>query len=140
MKTKKKIKKTLKHKNIKTKKVAKKLAPKKITKKLAKKKVVKKVVKKKAVKKVAKAKPKLTKKLGDVTHFYGGISVAIIKCVEPIKVGQKVRMKGATTDFVCSIESIQYEHAPLEESKSGQEVGIKVSDKVREGDEVFFVE
>ena len=66
--------------------------------------------------------------------------MAIIKCSKPIKVGQKVRVKGSTTDFICTVESMQYEHAPLAESKSGQEVGIKVSDKAREDDEIFFIE
>ncbi len=97
------------------------------------KKAVKKVIKKKIV-----AKPKQTKKLGEVTHFYGGISVAIIKCTAILKVGQKVRVKGATTDFVCTIESMQYEHAPLMTAQKGQEVGVKVGDKVRQGDEIFF--
>ncbi len=103
------------------------------------KKNVRKVAKKKAVKKIV-AKPKLAKKLGEVTHFYGGISVAIIKCTAILKVGQKVRVKGATTDFICTIESMQYEHAPLKASQKGQEVGVKVRDKVRQGDEIFFVE
>ena len=96
----------------------------------------KKIVKKKPVKKIAK--PKVAKKLGEVTHFYGGISVAIIKCTAILKVGQKVRVKGATTDFVCTIESMQYEHAPLMTAQKGQEVGVKVGDKVRQGDEIFF--
>lgn len=116
----------MKAKKLKTKKIVKKV----IKKKVAKKKVVKKVV----------AKPKKVKKLGEVTHFYGGISVAIIKCAEVIKLGQKVRVKGATTDFVCTIDSIQYEHAPLSATKKGQEVGVKVGDKVRQGDEIFFAE
>ncbi len=127
----------------------KKIIKKKLVKKVIKKKPAKKVVSakggsskggKKSIKKKVIAKPKTAKKLGEVTHFYGGISVAIIKCAEVLKVGQKVRVKGATTDFVCTIDSIQYEHAPLSASKKGQEVGVKVSDKVRGGDEIFFVE
>ena len=124
----------MKTKKPKTKKVAKKVIKKKT------KKVVKKAVKK-FIKKVLKTvAPKIIKKSGEVLHFYGGISVAIVKCMKPLKVGQKIRLKGATTDFVCSVESIQYEHLPLTEAKAGQEVGVRVADKVREGDEIFFVE
>ncbi len=78
-----------------------------------------------------------SKLIGEVTHFYGGISVAIVKFREPVKVGENVRFFGATTDFKEAIKSMQYNHQDINEAKKGQEVGIKVDGKVREGDEVY---
>jgi putative protease len=77
------------------------------------------------------------KLIGEVTHFYGGLSVAIVKFKEPVKVGDNVQFFGATTDFKEAIKSMQYNHEDIGEAKKGQEVGIKVDGKVREGDEVY---
>lgn len=77
------------------------------------------------------------KPIGEVTHYFGGIDVAIVRFTRPVAVGTKVRFKGATTDFVESIRSMQYDHQDIAEAKKGQEVGIKVGDKVREGDKVY---
>ncbi len=77
------------------------------------------------------------KQIGEVTHFYSGISVAIVKFREPVKVGDNVQFFGATTDFKEAIKSMQYDHKDISDAKKGQEVGIKVEGKVREGDEVY---
>ncbi len=84
-------------------------------------------------KKSAEPKP-----VGVVTHFYGNLSVAIVKFSQPVEVGATVKFKGATTDFEETVSSMQYEHQAIEKAKKGQEVGIKVSGKVREGDEVYL--
>ena len=78
-----------------------------------------------------------SKPIGSVTHYYGHLSVAIVKFNKTVNVGAKVRFKGTTSDFEETIASIQYDHKPIDAAKKGQEVGIKVSNKVREGDEVF---
>lgn len=77
------------------------------------------------------------KPIGAVTHFYSGLGVAIVKFTKAVKVGARVRFKGATTDFEQTIDSMQYDHKPVSVAKAKQEVGIKVSEKVRDGDEVF---
>lgn len=94
-------------------------------------------VKKKTTKKEAVKKEK---PVGAVTHYYGGIEVGIIKFNKPVKVGAEIKIKGATSDFSQKIASMQYEHKEIAAAKKGQEVGIKVDDMVREGDEVFLVE
>ena len=77
--------------------------------------------------------------IGIVTHYYSNLGVAIVKFKAAVKVGEEVRFKGATTDFIQKIDSIQFNHKDIASSKKGQEVGIKVSDKVREGDEILEV-
>lgn len=84
--------------------------------------------------------PKEPKPIGVVTHFFGGIDVAIVKFNTKINAGEEVHFKGATTDFTEKILSMQYDHKPISSAKKGQEVGIKVSEKVREGDSVFLAE
>lgn len=78
------------------------------------------------------------KPAGEVTHYYSGIEVAIIKFDKPISVGQKITIQGATTDFSQEIKSMQYDHKDIQSAKAGQEMGIKVKDKVREGDKVYL--
>lgn len=99
------------------------------------KKVARKTVAKKSAKKMAPVKKQ--KSLGVITHYYSGIGVGIIKCAGPLKVGDNAHFKGATTDFVQVIDSMQYDRAPITAAKKGQEIGVKMKDRVREGDEVY---
>lgn len=86
-------------------------------------------------KKSAEPKP-----IGEVTHFYGHLGVAIVKFNTNVSVGAKLHFSGATTDFKEDIKSMQYDHKPIEEAKKGQEVGIRVGGKTREGDGVYAAE
>lgn len=84
-------------------------------------------------------KTKEPKPIGQVTHFYGHLGVAIVKFSKTVEVGTEVQFKGATTDFKEKIASMQFDHKPIESAKKGQEVGIKVKGKARDGDEVYSV-
>jgi translation elongation factor EF-1alpha len=75
--------------------------------------------------------------IGEVTHYYSKLGVAIVRFDKAIAVGTRVRFKGATTDFEETIASMQYDHKPIDKAKKGEEVGIKVREKVREGDKVY---
>ena len=77
------------------------------------------------------------KPIGEVTHYFGGINVAIVRFSKPVAVGTSLRFKGATSDFIETVRSMQYDHQDIPEAKKGQEVGIKVGEKVREGDQVY---
>ena len=80
------------------------------------------------------------KKIGKITHYFSKIGVAVVELEDVVKVGDKIRIKGATTDFTQTVDSMQIEHEQVEEAGAGQSIGLKVADKVREGDEVFLVE
>ena len=80
------------------------------------------------------------KKIGEVTHYFNHIDVAVIKLEDNIQIGDKIKIKGATTDFDQEIESMQIEHEDVESAEEGQSVGTKVENKVREGDEVYLIE
>ena len=75
--------------------------------------------------------------IGQVTHFFSKISVAIIQLEEPLKAGERIAVVGSITDLEQVVKSMQVEHENIEEAKTGDLVGLKVKDKVREGDAVY---
>jgi len=81
------------------------------------------------------------KLIGKITHYFGNISVGIIKLTKgSLKVGDKVRFKGGDdTDFEQEITSMQAEHMSIEKAKKGDEFGVKVDQKVREGYKVYLI-
>lgn len=93
------------------------------------------VAKKPAAKEAAVEKP-----IGEITHFFSHLSVGIIKLKDTLKVGERIKIKGATSDFEQDIGSMQIEHEQVQQAKKGALIGIKVDDKVREGDLVYRAE
>ena len=79
------------------------------------------------------------KPIGEITHFFGHISVAVIKLSGKLKEGEKILIEGATTKFEQEAKSMQIEHKGVKEAKKGDSVGLKVKDRVREGDKVYMV-
>jgi len=79
-------------------------------------------------------------KIGTITHFYSKIGVGIIKLSKTLKVGDNIQIKGNKTDFKQSINQMQFDHKDIESAKKGQEIGVKLDNKVRENDEVFIVQ
>lgn len=79
------------------------------------------------------------KTVGVITHFFPNVRAAIIKVSAAIKLGDKLHFYGETTDFKITVKSMQMNRAPIETAKRGQEIGIQVPDKVREGDQVFKI-
>ena len=78
-------------------------------------------------------------KIGVVSHFFDKVSVAAIKLEGDLKVGDTVHVKGATTDFLTKVESMQINREDVQEAGAGDEIGIKVPDRCRGNDEVFKV-
>lgn len=79
------------------------------------------------------------KEIGVVTHYFGNISVGIIKLSAPLKIGDTIRIKGAHDDFTQDVDSIQIEHEQVDSAKEGDLVGIKVTKKVHANDKVFLI-
>ena len=78
--------------------------------------------------------------VGQVTHFYSNLNVAIIKLAKKLTIGDKVHFEGHSTNFDQVVSEMQLNHENIQEGKKGQDVGVKVTDKVREGDKVSIVE
>jgi putative protease len=78
--------------------------------------------------------------IGRVEKFFGKISVAAIKITDgELNVGEKIKIKGHSTDFEQQVDSMQVEHASVQKVRAGDEVGIKVAQKVHENDKVYVV-
>jgi hypothetical protein len=91
--------------------------------------------------KSSSTKEKKEKLVAVVTHYFDKIGVAALKLKAPLKVGDKVLFRSHLGDlFEQEITSMQIEHEAVKKAKKGDEVGIKVDQKVHEGNEVYLVE
>jgi len=80
------------------------------------------------------------KLIGKITHYFSQIEVGVIELTGTLKVGDTIRIVGGEdTDFTQTIKSMEMEHEKVETAKKGQAIGLKVSDKVREGYKVYKV-
>jgi len=80
------------------------------------------------------------KLIGKVTHYFTNIGVAVVEITNgSLKKGEKIKLKGATSDFEQIADSMQVEHESVDIAKKGEAVGLKVEQQVREGDEVYKI-
>lgn len=77
--------------------------------------------------------------IGKVSDFFARPVVAGINVTGTIKIGDKIHIKGHTTDLEFVVGSMQINNANVDEAKNGDSVGIKVPDRVRAGDTVYKV-
>ena len=77
--------------------------------------------------------------VGQISDFFARPVVAGIELVQTLKVGDKIHIKGHTTDMELVVDSMQIDNVDVEEAKSGDAVGIKVPERVRRGDRVYKV-
>ena len=89
---------------------------------------------------VSKASPILGDLVGRVTHYFPHVNAAVVKIKKgALQIGDRLHFKGHTTDFQEILQSMQLDHAPIQSGQKGSEVGIGVSQRVREGDSVFKI-
>jgi selenocysteine-specific translation elongation factor len=77
--------------------------------------------------------------VGKVSDFFAHVVVAGINMTGALKVGDKIHIKGHTTDIEMTVVSMQIDNKDVAEAKKGQSVGIKVPERVRPGDVVYKV-
>ncbi len=77
------------------------------------------------------------KEIGVITHYFGKISVGIIKLKDSLKINDKIQIKGAHSDFSQVIKSMQVNHKDVSSASKGEEVGIKVEQRVHPNDKVY---
>lgn len=78
------------------------------------------------------------KPIGEVIHFFSKIKVAVIKLSAPLAIGEEIRIAGGEdTDFTQTVDSMEVDHEKIKKAKKGNELGIKVKEKVREGYKVY---
>lgn len=79
-----------------------------------------------------------TEAIGTISHYFGHLSVAAVRLTGPLAVGDRIHIRGHTTDLVQTVDSIEIEHARVERAEPGDDAAIGVTDHVREHDLVFL--
>ncbi len=77
--------------------------------------------------------------IGEVSDFFARPVVAGIELTATLKLGDKIHIKGHTTDMEFIVDSMQINNVDVEQAKAGDAVGIKVGERVRRGDTVYKV-
>jgi putative protease len=80
------------------------------------------------------------KKIGEVMKFFSKPSVAAVKIIDgELNVGDSLKFSGHTTDFIDVINSMEVDNKSVQKAVAGDFIGVKVSSRVRPGDEVFKI-
>ena len=78
-------------------------------------------------------------RIGEITHFYNRISVAVLALTDKLDSGEKIHILGHTTDFVQNVQSMEIEHKKVSSVGPGDEVALKVIEPVRKGDDIYKI-
>ena len=76
--------------------------------------------------------------IGKVIHYYDKIGVAVIDLKKSLKVGDKIKFVRGENIVEQQVESMQLEHIQVPTGKKGQEIAIKVDEKVGSGTLVYL--
>ena len=77
--------------------------------------------------------------IGEVTHFFGHIKVAVLELTKPLSIGDEIKIQGGTTEFTQKVKSMEIDSQKIKKAKKGQSIGLKVDEKVRPGYKVFKI-
>ncbi len=79
-------------------------------------------------------------RIGEVVKFFSKVGVAAIKLTEgTLRVGDRIKIKGRSTEFEDQVQSLQIDNQPVEKAEAGQMIGVKVKDRVREKDLIYKI-
>jgi hypothetical protein len=75
--------------------------------------------------------------VGSITHIFSKISVAVLELTAPLTVGERILVKGPSTDFEQVVESMQIEHVNIQRAEAGQSIGLKTAQQAKVRDMVY---
>lgn len=75
-----------------------------------------------------------------ITHYFNKIGVAVLDLSDTLSVGDVIHIVGHTTDFCQTVKSLQIDHHHVMTVDAGDDVALKVPDRVRAGDQVYRIE
>ena len=76
-------------------------------------------------------------RIGEVIHYYSRAEVAALKLEAPLRLGDRVHVLGHTTDLMATVESMEIDRKQIDSAQPGDDVAIKITGRVREGDIVY---
>ncbi len=75
-----------------------------------------------------------------VTDYFANVGVVALEITgDGIQIGDVLHFRGHTTDLLVEVSSMQIDRQPVKHAVAGQNVGIKVPDRVRVHDKVYKV-
>jgi hypothetical protein len=77
--------------------------------------------------------------VGEVTHFFNKISVAVVRLEQDLYLDDWVLFYGPHTEFEQQVTSMQIDRNPVDKGVAGEEIAIKVIERVRDGDEIYLL-
>jgi putative protease len=82
----------------------------------------------------------MEERIGSVIRFFDKSSVAAVKLdFGDLAVGDTVHIKGPSTDFTQKVESLEFDHQPVDRAARGQFTGIRLSRHAKPFDLVYKV-
>ncbi len=77
------------------------------------------------------------KQIGEVTNYFQHVKAAAIKLTAPLKVGDKIAIRGGEKDIEMDVTSMQIDRKPVNTAKKGDEIGVLVPENIHKGYKVF---
>jgi hypothetical protein len=75
--------------------------------------------------------------VGTIRHFFSKINVAILDLTAPLTIGDHILIKGPSTDFEMTVDSMQIEHENIQQAQAGQSIGLRLINQAKERDIVY---
>lgn len=75
--------------------------------------------------------------IGNITHFFSKINVAVVELTLPLALGDHILIKGPSTDFEQTVDSMQIDRKAIPRAEGGQSIGLKVLQVAKVKDVVY---
>ncbi len=75
--------------------------------------------------------------IGNITHFFSKINVAVVELTLPLALGDHILIKGPSTDFEQTVDSMQIDRKAIPRAEGGQSIGLKVLQIAKVKDVVY---
>lgn len=82
---------------------------------------------------------KMDYKIGKITHYFDKIGVSVLELTDALSVGDAIKIDNHGDEFTMTVDSMQVEHEQIKEAKKGQSVGMKTTQPVKPGADVYRV-
>jgi len=82
----------------------------------------------------------MEERIGSVVKFFEKVSVAAVKLdFGELAVGDTIHVKGPATDFTQKVETMEFDHKPVQKALRGQFTGITFAQQAKPFDLVYKV-